>query len=137
MLFFAVVLFIEGATYFSISKRPTSGFAGILTMYIASVTALYRIFTESPCIYYFFMIILPISSSFNCELGGVLQMSENNFPPYPDETPAQYADRLAVHYAAKVTEEHKKRLGQFFTPLAVAQFLASFGKENQGAYSVV
>jgi adenine-specific DNA-methyltransferase len=42
------------------------------------------------------------------------------------EGPSSYADRLGVKYAAAVTGEHKRTLGQFFTPVDIAQFMSSF-----------
>lgn len=46
--------------------------------------------------------------------------------PNEGETPSQYADRLGLYYTTKVTDEHKKDFGQFFTPLGIAQFMANF-----------
>lgn len=51
---------------------------------------------------------------------------DENFKPRKGETPSKYADRLGEYYTSKVTEEHKKNLGQFFTPINIAQFMASF-----------
>lgn len=46
--------------------------------------------------------------------------------PRKDEKPISYADRLALVYTSKVSSDHKKKLGQFFTPLQVAEFMADF-----------
>ncbi|MDJ1472721.1 Eco57I restriction-modification methylase domain-containing protein [Cytophagaceae bacterium DM2B3-1] len=54
--------------------------------------------------------------------------SLNNTFVNREEKPSEYADRLGIYYTSKVSSEHKKKLGQFFTPLAVAQFMASFSK---------
>lgn len=43
-----------------------------------------------------------------------------------NETPTEYADRLGNNYALKVSNEHKKKTGQFFTPMKIAHFMASF-----------
>jgi adenine-specific DNA-methyltransferase len=43
--------------------------------------------------------------------------------PLRDELPSQYSDRLGVAYSSKVTNEHKKEKGQFFTPFEIAQFM--------------
>jgi len=50
--------------------------------------------------------------------------------PKQGETPSQYADRLGVYYTSIVTEEHKKELGQYFTPVKVAQFMSSLSSCN-------
>lgn len=49
--------------------------------------------------------------------------------PLFNESPASYADRLSLEYSSKVTQEHKKRLGQFFTPLSVASFMSEFSND--------
>lgn len=41
------------------------------------------------------------------------------------ELPSHYADRLGILYAAKVSQEHKKQKGQFFTHLEIASYMAS------------
>lgn len=46
--------------------------------------------------------------------------------PKLNELPSSYADRLGLIYTSEVTTEHKKKLGQFFTPLLVAKFMAGF-----------
>lgn len=46
--------------------------------------------------------------------------------PQPTELPSSYADRLGLIYSSAVSKEHKKELGQFFTPLSVAKFMAGF-----------
>ncbi len=50
----------------------------------------------------------------------------SNYPPIPDELPADYADRLGMIYASAVSAEHKKSKGQFFTPTAIARLMASY-----------
>lgn len=47
-------------------------------------------------------------------------------PPVPHngESPGAFADRAGSWYATMATEEHKKGLGQYLTPLAVADFMA-------------
>src|SRR5438045_9629949 len=46
--------------------------------------------------------------------------------PELNELPSSFADRLGIIYSSKVNSEHKKTLGQFFTPLKVATFMAEF-----------
>lgn len=45
--------------------------------------------------------------------------------PLRDELPSQYADRLGVAYSSKVTNEHKKENGQFFTPFEIGSFMGN------------
>jgi adenine-specific DNA-methyltransferase len=54
-----------------------------------------------------------------------MQDKNNALDPLTDETPTDYADRLGVFYTSTVDSEHKKSLGQFFTPIEAAQFMAS------------
>jgi len=44
--------------------------------------------------------------------------------PYKDERPAAYADRVGHSLAAFTAPEHKKRFGQYLTPLGIADFMA-------------
>lgn len=44
--------------------------------------------------------------------------------PYTGERPTDYADRVGQWYAASVSSAHKKNLGQYFTPVEVADFMA-------------
>lgn len=44
------------------------------------------------------------------------------------ESPAEYAERLGIYYTSIVVEDHKKKNGQFFTPLKVAKFMSSFSQ---------
>jgi len=43
-----------------------------------------------------------------------------------EENPSTYADSLGLKYTSEVTVEHKKDLGQFFTPSKIAAFMAQF-----------
>lgn len=49
-----------------------------------------------------------------------------NIEPFNKELPSEYADRLGIYYTRQVTTGHKKKNGQFFTPLPIAQFMASY-----------
>lgn len=40
-----------------------------------------------------------------------------------NERPTAYADRIGRWYAARVSQEHKKRFGQYLTPVQVADFM--------------
>lgn len=46
-----------------------------------------------------------------------------------NSSPSQYAHFLAEEYASNVSKEHKKTLGQFFTPTAIAQFMGSLASK--------
>lgn len=45
--------------------------------------------------------------------------------PLMDELPSMFADRLGDLYSSQTSEAHKKKHGQFFTPTAIARFMAS------------
>lgn len=53
---------------------------------------------------------------------------KNPIAPLVQELPSHYADRLGVAYASSVSQEHKKINGQFFTPIEIASFMASYSK---------
>lgn len=46
--------------------------------------------------------------------------------PSVSELPSYYAQRLSKYYSSKTEQEHKKELGQFFTPLILSSFITSF-----------
>jgi adenine-specific DNA-methyltransferase len=46
--------------------------------------------------------------------------------PKAEELPSNYAERLGDFYSGRVDISHKKNFGQFFTPIAVANFMAQF-----------
>lgn len=46
--------------------------------------------------------------------------------PFLEELPSEYSDRLGAFYTKKVTQEHKKNNGQFFTPTPIAHLMASY-----------
>lgn len=52
--------------------------------------------------------------------------NEDTIRPYITESPSMYADRLGIHYASSVSDQHKKDLGQFFTPSQIAKFMSEF-----------
>lgn len=49
----------------------------------------------------------------------------NDINPFKDELPSHFADRLGIHYSDRVTQTHKKNNGQFFTPISIANLMAS------------
>lgn len=49
----------------------------------------------------------------------------DDIQPLKDELPSSFADRLGVFYSSKASEIHKKKYGQFFTPVEIARFMAS------------
>jgi adenine-specific DNA-methyltransferase len=52
-------------------------------------------------------------------------IESNILIPKHGELPSDFADRLGLHYASKVTALSKKTNGQYFTPVALARFMAS------------
>jgi Predicted O-methyltransferase len=53
------------------------------------------------------------------------------------ELPSDYADRLGLIYAKESTDADKKSKGQFFTPLAIARFMASISTCQSEAISIL
>jgi adenine-specific DNA-methyltransferase len=45
--------------------------------------------------------------------------------PHQDERPTEFAERIGRWYASMASTEHKKRFGQYFTTIGVADFMAS------------
>lgn len=52
--------------------------------------------------------------------------SKTSIQTIEQELPSHFADRLGVAYASSVTQQHKKENGQFFTPIEIAVFMASY-----------
>lgn len=46
-------------------------------------------------------------------------------PNIASELPSRVAERLGLAYASSVSSQHKKENGQFFTPIGIAEFMAS------------
>lgn len=60
-----------------------------------------------------------------------------NITPWENEKPSEYADRLGAFYSKKVTSEHKKNLGQYFTPLQIAKFIGELANSNQDIVKIL
>ena len=56
---------------------------------------------------------------------------KNNINPFNEELPSEFADRLGLCYSQQVTTKHKKDNGQFFTPIAIANLMASYCDLNK------
>lgn len=52
-------------------------------------------------------------------------MQHHILRPTGSERPVVYAERLGLWYSSTSSDKHKKELGQFFTPVVVADFMAS------------
>jgi adenine-specific DNA-methyltransferase len=63
--------------------------------------------------------------------------SANNILAEEDCTPTEYADKLGLLYSSRVTGEHKKDLGQFFTPMKIAQFMAGFASMDKETITIL
>lgn len=70
---------------------------------------------------------------------GALSLSKGGgLLPYENELPTIYADRIGRWYAASVSVNHKKRLGQYLTPVEVAKFMAELcNLEHHGSLRVL
>lgn len=55
-----------------------------------------------------------------------MNIESNDLHFCPGESPMEYADRLGVFYTSQVSDEHKKKLGQFFTPVGISKFMSEF-----------
>ena len=65
-------------------------------------------------------------------------MKNNNFiQPLLQEPPSHFADRLGIEYASSVSQEHKKMNGQFFTPIEIASFMASYSQSNGNSVRIL
>jgi adenine-specific DNA-methyltransferase len=51
-----------------------------------------------------------------------------NILPINGELPSSFAERLGLLYSSQVAVTHKKKNGQFFTPLEIARFMASLAR---------
>jgi adenine-specific DNA-methyltransferase len=57
--------------------------------------------------------------------------------PYPSEKPSDYSERLSVLYSSKVSTDHKKDFGQFFTPLSIARFMGALPKQSKNKLRIL
>lgn len=57
--------------------------------------------------------------------------------PLPKEAPSAYSERLGIYYASTVTNSHKKDIGQFFTPIEIAAFMASFATTEKESIRIL
>lgn len=57
--------------------------------------------------------------------------------PIINELPSEFADRVGVFYSKKVTSQHKKDSGQFFTPTSIANLMASFCKSKNSHLKIL
>jgi adenine-specific DNA-methyltransferase len=57
--------------------------------------------------------------------------------PLTNELPSDFADRVGQVYAKSVTTQHKKDNGQFFTPTAIAHFMAGLAKRTQDKLKIL
>ena len=61
----------------------------------------------------------------------------DSIKPLKDELPSLFADRLGVLYSSQVSEMHKKRQGQFFTPVEIAHFMASLADYREAKVRIL
>lgn len=54
--------------------------------------------------------------------------NKTSIEPLEHEMPSHYADRLGSGYASSVSQQHKKENGQFFTPVEIAELMASYSE---------
>ena len=57
--------------------------------------------------------------------------------PFIDELPSHFADRVGQLYAKTVSTQHKKELGQFFTPIEIAHFMGGLTKQTKNKLKIL
>ena len=57
--------------------------------------------------------------------------------PYESEPPSSFADRLGLLYASAVSSSHKKKHGQFFTPVEIARFMAGLADSQKSTINIL
>jgi len=62
---------------------------------------------------------------------------ERIMDPLDKELPSEFADRLGVYYTKNVDSKHKKDNGQFFTPIPIANLMASFCDLKLNRYRIL
>ena len=60
-----------------------------------------------------------------------------NLIPLNNELPSNFADRIGQIYARSITTQHKKDNGQFFTPTAIAHFMAGLTKKTKNKLKIL
>ena len=63
--------------------------------------------------------------------------NKTSIQPIEQELPSHFADRLGVAYASSVTHQHKKENGQFFTPVEIAELMASYSEFEGGSIRIL
>lgn len=54
--------------------------------------------------------------------------------PAPQEDPLVYAERLGAWYSGQVSDTHRKRIGIYFTPTAIARYMGSLCRNGTGHF---
>lgn len=60
-----------------------------------------------------------------------------NIKPISNENPSAFADRMGQIYSERITSQHKKGKGQFFTPPEIAHFMASLAKQTNSKIKIL
>jgi adenine-specific DNA-methyltransferase len=64
-------------------------------------------------------------------------MNQISLLPLTNELPSHYAARLSKYYSKNTKQEHKKELGQFFTPIVLSDFITSFSKADKRKVTIL
>jgi adenine-specific DNA-methyltransferase len=64
-------------------------------------------------------------------------MNQISLLPLTSELPSHYAARLSKYYSKNTKQEHKKELGQFFTPIELSNFITSFSKTDKRKVTIL
>jgi len=54
-----------------------------------------------------------------------------------NELPSDYADRLGLSYSQSVKQDHKKKNGQFFTPIEIASLMGTFAESSKSSLKIL
>ncbi len=61
----------------------------------------------------------------------------DDIEPLNNELPSSFADRLGAHYSNLISAVHKKKYGQFFTPIKIATFMAGYYKYKSSEIKIL
>lgn len=52
----------------------------------------------------------------------------------PEERPVSYAERLSAWYSDQITEQHRRKLGLYFTPASIARYMGALCRNGTGHF---
>ncbi|HZV70409.1 MAG TPA: N-6 DNA methylase [Saprospiraceae bacterium] len=67
----------------------------------------------------------------------IINIKHFNAIPFEGESPSHYADRIGILYSSQVSDLHKKNLGQYFTPIEIAKYMATLVRFNKSKIKIL